>query len=91
LLRRIEAMDIEKIVPGHGEICGAEVVAPVRVYFECLRDRVKDLMDSGATKAEVLQKIDLTDCIPMAPSEEVTARVAFDIGRMYDQLAKGLV
>jgi cyclase len=91
LLRRIEDMDIEAIIPGHGDICGKEAVYPVRVYFETMRDRVKDLMNSRASKEQVLEKIDLADCIPMPPSDEVTQRVAFDIARMYDQLAKGIL
>lgn len=92
LLRRLEGMDIDVIVPGHGDLCGKEVLKPVRVYFETMRDRVKALLDAGASREQAVGQVDLADCIPTVAGDNGTAaHVAFDIGRMYDQLAKGLV
>ena len=91
LLRRLEGMEIDVIVPGHGDLCGPEVLRPVRVYFETMRDRVQALLDSGAPREQAVAEVDLSDCIPpVTAGEDTTAHVAFDIGRMYDQLAKGL-
>ena len=91
MLRRIEEMEIDTIVPGHGDICGKEATRNIRSYFEAMRDQVRSLLDIGATSEEVLQRIDLTDCLPVAPSEGVTQQVAFDISLMCDQIKKGLV
>lgn len=91
MLRRVEEMEIDTIVPGHGDICGPEITRSIRSYFEGMRDRVLSLLDIGATKEEVLQRIDLTDCLPVPPNEWVAAQVAFDVSLMYDQIKKGLL
>ena len=84
-------MDIDVIVPGHGDLCGREVLRPVRIYFETMQDRVQELLDAGAPREQAVERVDLSDCIPsVSLGEDVTARVAFDIGRMYDQLSKGI-
>ena len=91
VLRRVEEMEIDTIVPGHGDICGKEVVRNIRTYFEAMRDKVRSLLDAGATKEEVVQRINLTDCLPVPPGEEVAKQVPFDVSQMYDQISKGLV
>ena len=40
------------------------------------------------TKEEILQRIQLTDCLPIPASEEATQQVNFDISRMYEQINK---
>jgi len=91
VLRRIEEMEIDTIVPGHGDVCGPEVARNIRLYFEGMRDQVRSLLYAGATKEEVLQRIDLTDCLPLPPSEWVSLQMAFDVPQMYDQIKKGLL
>lgn len=91
MLRRVEEMEVDTIVPGHGDIGGKELARNMRFYFEGMRDRVRSLLDDGSTMEEVLQRIDLTDCLPVPPSELLTQQVAFDISRMYDQIKKGLL
>lgn len=91
MLRRVEEMEIDTIAPGHGDICGPEVARNIRLYFEAMRDRVRSLLDAGATKEEVLQRIDLTDCLPIPLNEWVTQQVAFDVSLMYDQIEKGFL
>ena len=89
MLRRVEEMEIDTIVPGHGDTCGKEVARNICSYFETMRDRVRGLIDAGATKDEAVQRIDMTDCLPVPPGEGVAQQVAFDIARMYDQIQKG--
>jgi len=91
LLRHIEEMEIDTIVPGHGDICGPEVTRKIRLYFEEMRDRVRSLVDAGVPKAEVLQRIDLNDCLPIPPNEWVAPQVAANVSLMYDQIKKGLL
>jgi len=90
-LRRIEGMEIDTIVPGHGNLCGREVASRIRIYFEQLRDRVRPPVTAGLAKEETVQKIDMADVTPVPYSEGIANRVAFDIGNMYDQIVKGLV
>jgi cyclase len=91
LLRHIEEMDVETIVPGHGDICGKETVRAVRLYFEAVRDRVRDCMNRGVPKEKVFEQIDIRDCLPLPPGEEIMQQAAFDVSIMYDQIAKGLL
>lgn len=91
LLRSIEDMEIDTIVPGHGDIGGKEIARNLRLYFDGMRDRVRSLLDVGATKEEVLERVDLTDCLPVEPNEWVTPQVAGDVALMYDQIKKGLL
>jgi cyclase len=91
MLRRVEEMEVDTIVPGHGDIGGKELARNMRFYFEGMRDRVRSLFNIGATKEEVLQRIDLTDCLPVPPSELLTQQVASDVSRMHDQIEKGFL
>ena len=91
LLNHIDRMDIDTIIPGHGERCGKEVARKICVYFETLRDQVRNLFDAGATKEEAVQRVHLNDRLPVAPGEEVAEQVAFAVSLMYDQIERGLL
>jgi cyclase len=89
LLRKVEDMEVDTIVPGHGDPCGKEQVRRVRVYFEAMRDRVRPLVASGATREDVARVIDLRDASPVPLTEEMMPQVRFDVSRMFDQIKKG--
>ena len=91
MLRRVQEMKPDTIVPGHGEICGLEVAQKLRTYFETMRDRVRSLVTAGVSKEEAIRRVDVTDCLPVAPGEGAPQQVAFDIARMYDQINQGFV
>jgi cyclase len=91
MLRRVEEMDIDTIIPGHGNPCDQRQASRIRRYFEEMRDRVRPFVAVGSTKEEVAQKVDMTDSLPAPYGEEVARRMAFDIGLMYDQIKKGLI
>ena len=87
-LYRVEMMDIDTIIPGHGMVCGKEAVIKTRIYFETTRDHVKSLIDAGASRDEVVKKIDLTDCLPVPPDETITQQTASTISAIYDQIQR---
>jgi cyclase len=93
MLRAVEQMEIEWIVPGHGELCGLETARRVRIYFEEMRDRVKKLYEAGAAKEEVLQRVDLTDVVPLDPPlpPDIRDSLRGDIALAYDQLERQLL
>jgi cyclase len=91
VLNHIIGMDIDTIIPGHGEICGKETVRKTCVYFETMRDQVRNLLSAGATKEEVIHRIHLNDRLPVALSREVAEQVALDVSLMYDQIERGLL
>lgn len=85
-LKRIEGMEIDRIVPGHGEVCGMEDVHRTRIFFETARDRVQKLIKAGATKQESVQKIDLKDVLPVLDSPIVRQQVQTMVGMMWEEM-----
>jgi glyoxylase-like metal-dependent hydrolase (beta-lactamase superfamily II) len=56
VLARLEALDPEVVVPGHGEVGGRSLITDVRMYLEDVRDRVARAADgrsSDEVKAEL--------------------------------------
>lgn len=51
----IERLPVETIIPGHGEICGKEVVRRLINRFEEMRGVMSRLVQSGGLKAEAVQ------------------------------------
>jgi cyclase len=85
-LQHIEAMEIDKIVPGHGELCDRETARRTRIYFETMRNRVQMLIKDGASKEEGVERIDLTDVLPIPPSDIVKQQVESTIGMMWEEV-----
>lgn len=86
-LKRIEGMDIERIVPGHDEVCSMNDVRRTRIFFETARDRVQKLIKTGANKGETIRKIDLTDVLPVPPSQIINQQVQTMAGMMWEELS----
>jgi glyoxylase-like metal-dependent hydrolase (beta-lactamase superfamily II) len=58
-LRRVEAMDFDQLVPGHGPIGTKADVRAFREYMEELRAEVLQLTREGKTEQEVVQAVKL--------------------------------
>lgn len=54
----IAELNPKTIVPGHGPICGIEVVKDLRAYLQYVRDESKKHFDNGLTSLEAAGKID---------------------------------
>jgi glyoxylase-like metal-dependent hydrolase (beta-lactamase superfamily II) len=52
VLARLEALQPDVVVPGHGEVGGPDVIAQVRAYLEDVRERVREASD-GRSSEEV--------------------------------------
>jgi len=85
-LRRIEAMDIDRIIPGHGEVCGKEALSAIRTYFETMRDRVQKLISSDAGKGQIVTNLNLDDVLPVPVSDLVKPQVQSAVAMMYDEI-----
>ncbi|KAA2257551.1 MBL fold metallo-hydrolase [Solihabitans fulvus] len=57
VLRRLAATDPDVVVPGHGEISGAEVLTEVRDYLELLRDETWARRDSAMTEETMVAEV----------------------------------
>jgi cyclase len=89
-LARIEKMDADTIVPGHGEVCGLDSVGRLREYFEETEDRIRDLIGEGCDREQVEERVDMLSFFPVEEGKEARTEsfVKLGVGRMYDQLVE---
>jgi cyclase len=87
LLARILAMDIEKIVPGHGEICGKNEARKFLKYFQTMHNGVLEQYRLGMTKIETIKNVNISDCLPVPMVDSLKMQVAYHIGLMYDEVS----
>jgi glyoxylase-like metal-dependent hydrolase (beta-lactamase superfamily II) len=81
--RRIEAMDLETIVPGHGPITDRRGVANVRAYFEHIESETRKRYDSGMSAADAARDIDLADFAGWGERE----RIVVNVNRLYSEFS----
>ncbi len=98
--KRIEAMDVSAIVPGHGPICDAKAVAAVREYLEYVRDQARLRYDAGMNVLEAAKDIELTHYSDWSEPERIVVNVdslyrefdqsrqRSDIFTLFDQMAE---
>ena len=87
-LRRIEALDPEVIVPGHGDVCSKEYL---KEQAACIRewiDAVREAIDQGLSRQEAQARIPLLRGYPMDIGHEALAPTVRDlnVARLYDLL-----
>ena len=69
-LSEIEKLDVDYIVPGHGEVCGKSYLREQRAFILEWIDRVKEAVERGWTKEEAIRGISFADRYPMSPGTE---------------------
>ncbi len=87
-LDRIQAMEIDVIVPASGQPCGKEVIAPQRAYIADLRQLVQELFEGGASRRECVEKIEMPDYYPIPKGQEtrIKRRRRESIERVYTEV-----
>jgi glyoxylase-like metal-dependent hydrolase (beta-lactamase superfamily II) len=80
--RRIEAMDVAHIIPGHGPITDRQGVARVREYLEFVQREAKQRFDAGMSAEQAAQDIDLGFFKDWGESE----RIAVNVDTAYREL-----
>jgi len=73
--RRIEAMDVDHIVPGHGPITDKSGVRKVRQYLEYVREQAKLRYDAGMDAWEAAQDIALSEYSAWSEPERIAVNV----------------
>jgi glyoxylase-like metal-dependent hydrolase (beta-lactamase superfamily II) len=74
--RRIEAMDVETVVPGHGPITDKRGVAAVREYLEYVAAEARARYDAGMDAFEAARDIALDDYSSWTDAERIVVNVA---------------
>jgi cyclase len=81
--RRIEAMDVEVVVPGHGPLTDRRGAAAVRGYLEYVRDEARRRYDAGMDAFEAARDIALADYASWGDAE----RIVVNVDRLYREFA----
>jgi cyclase len=85
-LKRIEAMDIDIVVPGHGEVCGKREVREFRRFILRCIDLVREAIGKGLTKEQTADEIQLEALYPsIHPGSE---QERMNILRLYEMLSE---
>ncbi len=63
-LKKIEAMDIDYVVPGHGEVCGRKQVRDFRQFIERCIHMVRGAIEKGMTQEEAASRISFENLYP---------------------------
>lgn len=81
-LDRIEALGAETIVPGHGEICGPEVIGEVRSYLLWVQQSARSGFEKGTPPLELAGALDLGNFAEWHDKE----RLVPNLHRVYSEL-----
>ncbi|PWB41460.1 MAG: MBL fold metallo-hydrolase [Dehalococcoidia bacterium] len=81
-LDRIEALGAEAIVPGHGEVCGPEVIGEVRSYLRWVQQSARAGFEKGTPPLDLAAALDLGKFAEWHDRE----RLVPNIHRVYSEL-----
>ncbi|WP_020577781.1 MBL fold metallo-hydrolase [Actinopolymorpha alba] len=92
-LRRIAELDFDVLVPGHGEVCGKDVVTAFDQKAYALVGQVRAALDAGVSEAEAADTIRFEDRIHVTtpayagyPDDIVESLQRRSISRIYQHL-----
>ncbi len=81
-LARIERLGAETIVPGHGAVCGPELIADIRVYLTLVQDAAREGFAANTPPLDVAREMDLGPFGGWLDGE----RLAANVHRAYSEL-----
>ncbi|MFC2066055.1 MBL fold metallo-hydrolase [Chloroflexota bacterium] len=91
-LRRIEALDIDVVVPGHGEVSGKGEIQRFRLFIQQCIDMVREAIKQGMSEEEAASKISFEELYPgdqsnlaVHPGAEQQRR---NVLQLYEMLSK---
>lgn len=88
-LKRIAAMDVDVIVPGHGEIGDKKAVRDFRTFIEVCIDTVRKAMNQGMSEEEAADKISFeSEAYPPPLLHPGPEQQRDNIARLYKMLKK---
>ncbi len=88
-LKFVLDMDIDIVVPGHGPVGNKDIVRQFQDYLELLRDKVRELKDSGYKAEDMVGELDqVIDFFPVEKKGRSNARklIAAGISNVYGQV-----
>lgn len=88
-LRRIGDLDVDVIVPGHGEVCDKGYLKEQASFIQEWMDTVRKAIKQGLSKEEAQARISFLDRYPMDIGLEAIGPAVqqMNVGRLYDLLS----
>ena len=71
----LQALGAETIVPGHGAVCGPEVIYTTLGYLRLVRDLAHDMRASGGSPLETARAADLGEFAALSNSERLVGNL----------------
>jgi cyclase len=91
-LKQMEAMEIERVVPGHGEICDRQEVSKFRQFIELCIEMTRTAIQQGKSKEEAADTISFEELYPVNRCRRAVhpggAMQRRNIFRLYEMLSK---
>ena len=69
-LERLQELEVDILVPGHGEICNRDYLPEMSAFINDWINAVSDAIDKGMSLEEAKDTIDFFDRYPMLPGSE---------------------
>jgi len=87
-LRRLGDLDVDVIVPGHGEVCDKGYLGEQAAFIEEWIAAVRDAIKRGLSKEQAQAEISFLDRYPMGQGMEAMGPIVqqMNVGRLYDLL-----
>jgi len=89
-LEFMNTLDVETVVPGHGEICGKDEIGRFIDYMHALWSITADLLERGVSCEEAVGKVndEMFGHFEVEPARLEAARTMFDQGteRLYREI-----
>jgi cyclase len=84
-LKKMETMEIDVVVPGHGEVCDPGYFPEMRACVQSWIDTINDTLKKGMTLEEAISQVTLLDRYQIDP--EMRKRLlSMNVGRLYQVL-----
>ena len=84
-LKKMENMEIEVVVPGHGEVCDARYFPEMRSCIQEWIDTTADIIKQGVSMEEAITKVKILDKYPI-DQEMRRMLLRLNVGRLYQIL-----
>jgi cyclase len=85
-LERILNLDVEFVVPGHGEVGDKEAVRSFKTFLEQCIGTVREAIEKGMSRKDAVDTIQFEDLLPTRHPGRETQRM--NVARLYEMLLR---
>jgi cyclase len=86
-LKRLERLEVDKVVPGHGEVSSKACIAPMSEAVQYWIHSVRSAIDQGWSLEETVEKVTMVERYPMAQNPPMRNMTRNSIADLYRSLS----